>query len=208
MRKPAASTWPPSLVSASISKRSSSTPTAQMSAPAISTMPASRNTHGSLVERNGSWRATTYAVARPPSIASPPRYGMGTACTSRSRTFATAPVRSAISRAITVNRYVAAAATRKTRRYSRMRLPGLTLVGQRRAERFEHLVELLEREGAAAQHPALVAGDVDDRGGLAAGRGARVDDDRDLLVEHLEGLVGVGGGRHPGLVGRADRERA
>ena len=38
-RKPAASTCPPSLVSASSSKRSSSTPTAQISAPAISTMP-------------------------------------------------------------------------------------------------------------------------------------------------------------------------
>src|SRR6478609_2028607 len=184
MRKPAASTWPPSLVSASISKRSSSTPTAQMSAPAISTMPASWNTHGSLVERNGSWRAMTYAVARPPSIASPPRYGMGTACTSRSRTFATAPVRSAISRAITVRRYVAAAATRKTRRYSRMRPLDLALVRQRGAEGLEDRVELLERERTAAEHPSLVAGDVDDRGRLATGRGACVDDDRDLVAEH------------------------
>ena len=72
-RNPAASTWPPSLVRASSSKRSSSTPTAQISAPAISTIPASRNTSGELAERNGSSRATKYAATRPPSIASPPR---------------------------------------------------------------------------------------------------------------------------------------
>src|SRR4051812_40512380 len=104
----------------------------------------------------------------PPSMASPPRYGIGTACTSRSRTLATAPVRSAISRAITVSRYVAAAATRKTRRYSRIS-PGLTLVGQGRPERLENLVERPEPEGATAQHPALAAGDVDDRRRLSAG---------------------------------------
>ena len=104
-RKPAAAIWPPSLVSASSSNRSSRTPIAQMKAPAISTMPASRNTNGPLrVERNGSWPATRYAAARPPSIASPPKYGMGSACTSRSRTLATAPVRSAISRATTVSK--------------------------------------------------------------------------------------------------------
>ena len=43
---PAATIWPPSLVSASSSIRSSTTPTAQIIAPAISTMPASWNTGG------------------------------------------------------------------------------------------------------------------------------------------------------------------
>ena len=80
-------------------------PIAQIIAPAISTMPASRNTKGSLrLDRNGSSRATKYAATRPPSIARPPKYGIGSACTSRSRTLATAPVRSAISRAMTVSR--------------------------------------------------------------------------------------------------------
>ena len=48
IRKPAASTCPPSLVSASSSNRSSSTPTAQIMAPAMITMPASRKTKGAL----------------------------------------------------------------------------------------------------------------------------------------------------------------
>ena len=46
-RKPAASTCPPSLVSASSSNRSSRMPTAQIIAPAISTIRASWNTKGS-----------------------------------------------------------------------------------------------------------------------------------------------------------------
>ena len=80
-------------------------PTAQINAPAMSTTPASRKTKASLrLDRKGSSRARKYAATRPPSIASPPKYGMGSACTSRSRTLATAPVRSAISRAMTVNR--------------------------------------------------------------------------------------------------------
>ena len=104
-RKPAAAIWAPSLVSASSSKRSSRVPIAHRNAPAISTIPASRNTKGPLrVERNGSSRAMRYAATRPPSIASPPKYGTGSACTSRSRTLATAPVRSAISRATTVSK--------------------------------------------------------------------------------------------------------
>ncbi len=39
----------------------------------MSTMPASRKTNGSLVERKGSSLATKYAATRPPSMASPPR---------------------------------------------------------------------------------------------------------------------------------------
>ena len=104
MRKPATSTWPPSLVSASSSIRSSSTPRAQIIAPATSTTVASRKTLGALSDRNGSSLATAKAATIPPSMASPPKYGIGTACMSRSRTCATAPVRSAISRAITVSR--------------------------------------------------------------------------------------------------------
>ena len=73
MSRAAASTCPPSLVRASSSKRSSSTPTAHSSVPAMSTMPASRKTNSPLSDRNGSWRATTYAASSPPSIASPPR---------------------------------------------------------------------------------------------------------------------------------------
>ena len=50
--------------------------------------------------------------------------------------------------------------------------------------------------------------DVDDRRGLAARRGAGVDEHLDVLAEHLLGLVGLGRGRAAGAVGGADRERA
>ena len=73
IRKPAASTWPPSLVSASSSKRSSRVPIAQIMAPAMSTILASWKTKGWLRDRNGSCWPTTKAASRPPSIARPPR---------------------------------------------------------------------------------------------------------------------------------------
>src|SRR5680860_923355 len=52
-------------------------------------------------------------------IATPPRRGMGTACTSRSRTSVIAPVATASHLTKGVAAYVIAAATMKTRRYSR-----------------------------------------------------------------------------------------
>ncbi len=52
---------------------SSIIPTPHTSAPAKSTVRASSKTKGPLFDRNGSWVATAYAAASPPSIASPPR---------------------------------------------------------------------------------------------------------------------------------------
>ena len=76
------------------------------------------------------------------------------------------------------------------------------------AERLEDLVELVERERPAAQHPALRPG-ARRRSSTASppGAGPPSTIDRDLVAEHLLGLVGVGGRRAAGQVGRAHRER-
>jgi len=67
-------------------------------------------------ERNGIRDAKSRATANPSSMATPPRRGVGTVCTSRSRTAVTAPVRIASQRAIGVVRYVTAAAMSMTSR--------------------------------------------------------------------------------------------
>src|SRR4051794_16827876 len=59
----------------------------------------------------------------PAYIASPPMRGVGKACTSRSRTSASAPTRVANRLASGVNRNVTAAVTRKTSAYSRTGQP-------------------------------------------------------------------------------------
>jgi hypothetical protein len=59
-------------------------------------------------------QATTMDTANPASIAVPPIRGIGTRCTSRSRTGVIAPIRRAIRRTKGVSRYVTAAATINT----------------------------------------------------------------------------------------------
>ncbi len=91
---PAAIIWPAALVSQSSSWMSSMAPTRQ-------TMPAPHSTPRSSPvsktwRRNGRWLAASIAAAKPRKIATPPRRGIGTLCTSRSRTGVKAPVRTAI----------------------------------------------------------------------------------------------------------------
>ena len=111
---PAASTWPASLVSASSSQRSSSAPSTQMTP----RRPAARSNRG-LGERltaasaaPGERRA---AGAKPANIATPPRRGVGTAWTSRSRGRSRAPP-ACRRRASGVSREVTAAATQRDQR--------------------------------------------------------------------------------------------
>jgi hypothetical protein len=56
----------------------------------------------------------------PTNIATPPRRGVGIACTSRSRGRATAPQRRAATRTTGVSRNVTAAAMQQTSAYSRI----------------------------------------------------------------------------------------
>ena len=202
-RNPAASTWPPSLVSASSSKRSSSTPTAQISAPAISTIPASRKTQrraggeerqltGDEVRRHeaaqhrqpaevGDRLVVHVAVAdlgdragAERDLAGHDREQVGDRG-GHQEDEDVLPHASAAS---------ATSGPRRARRPARC-----VRVGDGVAERLEHLVELLEAERAEPQHPARGAGGVDDGRGLAARRRTGVDDDLDLLAQHLLGLA-------------------
>ena len=102
--EPAASTWPPSLVSASSSERSSSTPTRADQCTGDEHDAGVAEDEGSAVGEEG--QLARHDVRRHQSAEhrQPAEVGIGTAWTSLSRTFATAPVRSAISRAMTVSR--------------------------------------------------------------------------------------------------------
>src|SRR3954462_13295814 len=110
---------------------------------------------------------------------------MGVACTSRSRTRATAPDLIASSRAKTHSRELATPAARKTSRYSRtiradllgpvrvgvgLRLVRLLQLGP---EVLEDRCQLLDGERSCAQDPRLLPGAVEDRrGGGARARAA------------------------------------
>ena len=82
---------------------SSATPSATTS-PAPPTIPTSARGLSYTPSRNGRRLATTIVTTTPRNIASPPSRGVGTACTSRSRTAVIAPQRSAHQRASGVMR--------------------------------------------------------------------------------------------------------
>lgn len=86
---PAASVWPANLGIAPSSNMSSTTPTVQISTDAQNTAHASRWT-SSKRPSQGRFVARMSAAVVPASIATPPKYGIGVVCTSRSRTRATA----------------------------------------------------------------------------------------------------------------------
>jgi hypothetical protein len=73
---------------------SSSTPTRQITAAAVSTALESSRTVA-WPPRKGNVQDSATAAATPASIAIPPKYGISMVCTSRSRTRASAPVRNA-----------------------------------------------------------------------------------------------------------------
>ncbi len=99
---PAATTCPASLVSASMPHRSSAAPSATMIPPA--TTVACTSEYANTRESAGSDPATRKPAQTPAYIARPPRRGVGTACTSRSRGSAMAPKRIAKRRATGVRR--------------------------------------------------------------------------------------------------------
>src|SRR5918994_6041074 len=155
---PAAKTCPASLVSESSSQRSSSTPSRQMIAPAISTAVVSeplRYVRCSV----GIRLATSRATAMPPKIATPPRRGVGIACTSRSRGRATAPHRRASTRTTGVSRNVTAAAMQKTSAYSRTGNSAPRVRGVRLDQRPNPRGDLLGR-ARLANRPADERGDI------------------------------------------------
>ena len=101
-----------------------------------------------------------------------------------------------------------AAATRKTRRYSRTRAQPSSVEG--RAERLEHRVELARATSAPRRSTRpCVAGDVDDRGGLgrrATGPASTITATCSPSISSASSASVAAG--LAGEVGRADRERA
>src|SRR5919199_6064482 len=116
---PAAAIWPVSLVSASRPKRSSRTPSRQISPPATRTAMV-WVLNSKLRCSEGSCEATRTPAATPRYIATPPPRGVGMTCTSRSRTAAITRNRTAATRTTGVARKVTSAAVRRTTAYSRI----------------------------------------------------------------------------------------
>ncbi len=115
--KPAASTWPTSLVSQSRSQMSSAMPSAQTMPAAMTIAQSSCPPGPAKVERRkGVPDAKVTATARPHHMARPPRRGVGMVWTSRSRTAVMAFVRSATQWARGTVRSVTARATSRTSR--------------------------------------------------------------------------------------------
>ena len=172
-------------------------PDPQIRAPAISTIPASRKTNGPRVERTAAHTGHDVLRTRPPSRPGH-RVRIGRACTCRSRYLATAPVRSAISRATTVSRR-----SPMRRRGKRTYFPALgaqpSSSRTRRAarDRVEHLGERAPRRSTRPWDPC----DVDDRGGqrprtVRVQRAASTSPRRRRRASPR--LVGVGGRRQAG----------
>ena len=224
-RKPAASTWPPSLVSASSSKRSSSTPTAQISAPAISTIPASRNTNGELRREERQLaghevRRHEAAQHREPAEVGDRLVVHVAVADLRDRAGADRDLpghdreqvgdrrghqededvlpHASASSAASASSSPSSSASSAGASGSGMAWPS----GSSTALSWSRLMR------AEPQHPAGGAGGVDDGRGRAARRRTGVHHHLDVLAQHLLGLGGLGRGRAAGQVGRADRERA
>ena len=94
---------------------SSATPSRQTSV-APATIPRACRGWANTPERKGICAANVMATTSPAHIATPPRRGVGTVCTSRSRTGVVAPATRASSRARGVARKVTAVAISMTSR--------------------------------------------------------------------------------------------
>ena len=101
---PEARAWPANLVTASSCQMSSNTPSRQTAPAESSTAWVPRPCSSNSLLKNPSWLAVSRAMATPRKIAVPPSRGIGTVCTSRSRTGVTAPIRRASRRAAGVVR--------------------------------------------------------------------------------------------------------
>ena len=200
--RPAASTWPPSLVSASSSKRSSSTPTAQIRAPATE--------HDAGVAED-----EVVAGGEERQLAGD---DVGRDEAAEHRQPAEVGDRVGVHVAV-AHRGDGAGAQRDLAGHDREQ------VGHRQGDQEDEEVLPHRQPSSVSTTPcsSIAAlscsseraprrstrpsgtGDVDDRRRLAARRGAAVDDHRDRVAEHLLRRVGVGGGGPPGEVGRARR---
>jgi hypothetical protein len=113
-------TWPATLAGGETSRRSSSAPTANMTAaPMIS--PIGSELPRKMGRNSGMHQATPMAARNPPNMAAPPSVGVGCSCTRRASGMTTAPRRIEARRTTGVRAHVTTAATARTIRYSAMR---------------------------------------------------------------------------------------